>query len=101
MSQSSSIIAIATAIARVTLMDRSRRRKLISGILIGILVLFALGNWPLVKWLSSSLWLMIIWWGICTLLCLFLLMLALYDALSVVKEERGKMGLKKEEDPNE
>lgn len=101
MSQLVSVIAIATAIAQVTLTDRSRRRKLISGMLIGILTLFVLGAWPLAQLLGSSLWFMLIWWGGSTLLCLFLVMLALYDALSVVKEERTKMGLRKEEDLNE
>lgn len=97
----SSVIKISVAIARVTLRERTRRRKLISGILITILVLFVLGNWPLDKWLSNSVWFMLLWWGGCALLCLFLVMLAVYDALSVVKEERVKLGLGKEEDPEE
>lgn len=96
-----SLISISVAIARVTLMERSRRRKLISGILIAILFLFGLGNWPLEKLLANSLWVMLLWWGGCAFLCLFLVMLALYDALSVVKEERAKMGFGKEEDLEE
>lgn len=93
MSSPFSGVALALAIARVTLLERARRRKLMSGILIAILVMFSLGTWPLAKWLESSLWLMLFWWGACTALCLFLVMLAVYDALSVVREERGKLGL--------
>jgi hypothetical protein len=95
MSDSSSSIALAIAIARVTLFERVRRRKLMSGILIAILVLFGLGNWPLDRWLSSSIWLMILWWGACMALCFFLVMLGLYDALAVIREEREKLSLNK------
>lgn len=98
MSNSSTGVALAVAIARVTLLERARRRKLMSGILIAILVVFSLGTWPLAEWLGGSLWLMLIWWGACTALCLFLVMLAVYDALAVVREERAKLGLEIEED---
>ncbi|MGC6425403.1 MAG: hypothetical protein ACON5H_00215 [Akkermansiaceae bacterium] len=94
-------VALAVAIARVTLQERTRRRKLMSGILIAILAVFALGTWPLSSWLEGSLWLMLIWWGACACLCLFLVMLAVYDALSVVREEREKLGLGNEEDLEE
>ncbi|MEN8694577.1 MAG: hypothetical protein ACN4GG_01665 [Akkermansiaceae bacterium] len=101
MSSPSPGVALAVAIARVTLLERGRRRKLMSGILIVILAIFALGTWPLAKWLSGSIWLMLIWWGACTALCLFLVMLAVYDALAVVREERAKLVIEAEEDLEE
>lgn len=91
-------IALILAIARVTLFERGRRRKLMSSILIAILTLFSLGTWPLARWLENSIWLMLIWWSICSALCLFLVMLALYDVLAVVREEKAKLALEVEQD---
>ena len=100
MSQSSSLVTLAIAIARVTLMERARRRKLIAGVLALLLAVFVIGNWPLSKWLGDSPWMMLLWLIVCVFIALFLAMLALYDALSVIKEERAKLGLSKP-DPND
>lgn len=101
MNSQSSLIALSIAIAKVTLMERARRRKLISGVLVALLALFVLGNWPLSKWLGGSPWLMFLWLGGCAFLALFLALLAFYDALSVVKEERAKLELGKEDQTEE
>jgi hypothetical protein len=101
MNRQSSLVALSIAIAKVTLMERARRRKLISGVLVALLGLFVLGNWPLSKWLGGSPWLMFLWLGGCTFLALFLALLALYDALSVGKEERSKLGIGKEDETEE
>jgi hypothetical protein len=101
MNRQSSLVALSIAIAKVTLMERVRRRKLISGVLVALLAFFVLGNWPLSKWLGESPWLMFFWLVGCTFLALFLALLALYDALSVVKEERSKLELGKEDQTEE
>ncbi|MGJ8694813.1 MAG: hypothetical protein ACSHYF_00715 [Verrucomicrobiaceae bacterium] len=101
MSSQPSLVTLSLAIAQVTLRERARRRKLIAGVLMAILAVFVVGNWPLADFLGASIWLMLIWWGGCVFLCFFLALLALYDALSVVREEREKMGVGKVELPEE
>jgi|TARA_B110000305_G_scaffold20429_1_gene18800 hypothetical protein len=44
---------------------------------------------------------MFLWLGGCAFLALFLALLAFYDALSVVKEERAKLELGKEDQTEE
>ncbi|MDA7537979.1 hypothetical protein N9A89_00710 [Akkermansiaceae bacterium] len=95
MKSSSNVVTLATAIARVTLVERVRRRKLISGLLLVFITIFGIGVWPLSEWLSESFWGMLVWLLSCVFLALFLGMLALYDALSVIKEERAKLGVNK------
>ncbi len=86
--------AIATAILR----DRAQRRQFISGVLIVLLAWICLGVWPLASWLSQGLWRFSLYWGACALLCLFLLLMALFDALSVVKEEHDEVDSSKDSD---
>ncbi|MDG1975495.1 MAG: hypothetical protein P8I39_03080 [Akkermansiaceae bacterium] len=83
------------AIATVTLSDRSKRRRFITGLLVLIVAYFSLGNWPLDSWLSRGLWRMLIFWGFLGLMCLFMILMALFDALAVIGEERQKIGLTK------
>ena len=75
------------AIATVTLSDRGKRRRFITGLLMLIAAYFSLGNWPLDSWLSRGLWRM--------LMCLFMILMALFDALAVIGEEKRKLGLTK------
>jgi hypothetical protein len=42
------------AIATVTLSDRGKRRRFITGLLVLIVAYFSLGNWPLDSWLSRG-----------------------------------------------
>ena len=83
------------AIAAVTLADRAKRRRFITGLLVVIVAYFSLGNWPLNSWLSQGLWRMLIFWGFLTLMCLFMMLMAVFDALAVIGEERRKLGLTK------
>ena len=83
------------AIATVTLSDRGKRRRFITGLLVLIVAYFSLGNWPLDSWLSRGLWRMLIFWGFLGLMCLFMILMALFDALAVIGEERRKIGLTK------
>ena len=83
------------AIATVTLSDRGKRRRFITGLLVLIVAYFSLGNWPLDSWLSRGLWRMLIFWGFLGLMCLFMILMALFDALAVIGEEKQKLGLTK------
>lgn len=83
------------AIASVTLADRSKRRRFISGFLAVIIVLFAMGNWVIDEWLMRGIWRMLLFWGFLGAMCLFLVLMAVFDALAVIGEERSKLGLGK------
>ena len=83
------------AIATVTLSARGKRRRFITGLLMLIAAYFSLGNWPLDSWLSRGLWRMLIFWGFLGLMCLFMILMALFDALAVIGEEKRKLGLTK------
>ncbi len=72
------------------LRDRVTRRKMLSYGLLVILAWIALGMWGIDEWLAGSAMRFLIWWGVCMLLTLMLIMYALYDALSVIREEREK-----------
>lgn len=83
---------------RLILTDRAQRRRWISGVLLSIIVVFVLGNWPLASWISSSPWIFLAWWGGCALLCFFLIVFTLYDVLRVIQEERENFVGKGEKD---
>lgn len=50
----------------------------------------AVGLWVIPGWLGESAWRFIIWWGVCGVLAIILMVFALYDSLAVVREERDK-----------
>jgi len=83
------------AIAAVTLADRAKRRKFITGLLVFIVGYFAIGNWMIDSWLGQGLWRMLIFWGFLMVLLIFLILFAIFDALAAIGEERRKMGLTK------
>ena len=83
------------AIANVTLADRAKRRRVISGLLVFILVYFSFGNWVIDDWLMKGIWRMLLFWGFLGMMCLFLMLMALFDALAAIGEERVKLGLGK------
>lgn len=70
---------------------REMRRKVLFQLVLVLLVLVCLGAWPLANWLGDNVWLFIIWWGASMLYGLMVILLAIYDMLAVVKEEREKM----------
>lgn len=94
MARGSGWVEMSLAIAVVTLSDRKKRRKFITGLLILIIAVFCLGNWPLKSWVDDSLWRMLFWWGGCAFLCVLLVLFALFDALAAIQEEKRKIGLR-------
>jgi hypothetical protein len=77
-------------IARAILHDRAARRKIIGRMVLAALLMMAAGLWLLDEWLASSPWLFLLWWGGCAALTCLVMLSAVYDALAVIREERGK-----------
>ena len=77
-------------VARGILADRRSRRKALTGFASLMLGMFALGLWGIDGWLKESPVRFGLYWAACGLLCLFVMIFALFDALAVVKEERDR-----------
>jgi peptidoglycan biosynthesis protein MviN/MurJ (putative lipid II flippase) len=77
-------------IARAILHDRTVRRKWLSQMLMLALGLMAVGLWGLAGWLQEEVLRFALWWGACGLITLFVMLFALYDMLTVFREERGE-----------
>ena len=84
-------VMVCAGLARMILHSREMRRKLLFQLVIVLLVIVALGAWPLANWLGQSVWLFLAWWGFCMLYGLMIILLAIYDMAAVIKEEREKM----------
>lgn len=80
-----------SGIAQMILHTRQMRRKVLLQLVIVLLVLVVLGAWPLAGWLSGNMWLFLLWWGASLFYGLMVVLLAIYDMLAVLKEERGNM----------
>ena len=78
------------AVARGILTNRPSRRKAMGGVATVMLGMFALGLWGIDGWLRESPLRFGLYWAACGLLCLFVMMFALFDALAVLKEERER-----------
>ena len=81
---------VCTGIARMILHSRALRRKILFQLVMVLLLVVGLGAWPLAGWLSSNVWLFLVWWGISMVYGLMVILLAIYDMLAVVREEREK-----------
>lgn len=77
--------------AAVILRERERRRQLVTRFLFFIVAYFSFGVWVIGPWLGQGLGRMFFYWGFLVLMLLFLMLLALYDALAVIGEERRKL----------
>jgi|TARA_B110000879_G_scaffold199120_1_gene271642 hypothetical protein len=73
------------------LQTREMRRKVLFQLVLVLLVLVCLGAWPLANWLDDNVWLFLTWWVASMIYGLMVILLAIYDMLAVVKEEREKM----------
>lgn len=77
-------------IARAILHDRASRRKVIGRMLMFVLLLMGVGLWGIDGWLAGNVWLFLLWWGGVAFFTFMVMLLALYDVLAVIREERGK-----------
>ena len=77
-------------IAKSKLRDRVSRRKMLAYWLLFVLAWIVLGLWVIDGWLAEFPTRFVAWWCACLLITLILIIFALYDALSVVREERSE-----------
>ena len=77
------------AVARAILGNRALRRRALAIGLIITLSLLVLGLWVIDGWLGQSMLLFVLWWGICALVTLWVLLFALLDALISIQEVKG------------
>ncbi|MEJ6573178.1 MAG: hypothetical protein QNL01_13025 [Akkermansiaceae bacterium] len=82
---------VCAGLARMILQTREMRRKVLFQLVLVLLVLVCLGAWPLANWLDDNVWLFLTWWVASMIYGLMVILLAIYDMLAVVKEEREKM----------
>jgi len=75
-------------LSRAILRERTARRQFILYIIVALLVMFALGTWPLANWLEETPVRFIFWWAGCFFFGIFLFLLGLYDFLAVMQEMR-------------
>lgn len=75
-------------LARMILLSRKLRRKVLLQLTTVLILVVIIGAWPLAGWLASNVWLFLLWWGLSMLYGLMVILLCLYDMLSVIKEER-------------
>ncbi len=78
------------AVAKAILMDRGLRRKALAVSLIIAFGFIVLGLWVIDEWLGDAMWRFILWWGVCGLVTIWVLLFALYDALMSIQEEKQK-----------
>lgn len=86
------LVELSLLTARAILQVRPLRRKLMFYNVLVVVALVVLGTWPLAGWLEESLWLMALFWGGVMILTIFMMLLALYDMLAVVKEYKDRKG---------
>jgi hypothetical protein len=79
-------------LARAILRDRGIRRKWLARWMMVTVGWMALGLWVLDGLLADEVWRFAVWWGICGVFALGLMIFALYDALAVIREEKEKSG---------
>ena len=89
MSQTPSDWESSKSIAKSMLRDRVTRRKMLGFWVLLVLGWIVLGMWVVDGWLAHSAPRFIAWWGVCAVLTIMLIFFALYDALSVIREERA------------
>lgn len=54
-----------------------------------VMIVFSAGLWLIDGWLAENIFRYALWWGLCALLTLLLMISAVYDAVKVLREERG------------
>lgn len=79
---------VSKGLAGEILKNRAERRRLMTWLLLAVLGMMVGGLWVVDGWLGREVWRFLIWWGVCGGLTCWLLLMACYDALAVVKEER-------------
>lgn len=77
-------------VARAMLRDRETRRKIMARLLAVALGLMAGGLWVVDGWLAKNVWFFLGWWALCAFFTCAAMLMAVYDMLAVIREEREK-----------
>ncbi len=93
MSQTPSDWESSKSIAKSMLRDRGYRRKILTFWLLFVLAWIAIGQWVINDWLAGNAIRFLVWWAASAIHASILIILALNDALSVIREEREKRKL--------
>ncbi len=72
-------------LAKGILHDRSLRRKMMTQMVIFLLVIVAIGSWVVDDWLRDGVIRFVIFWGLISLYTLFIMLMAFYDMLKVMR----------------
>ncbi len=72
-------------LAKGILHDRSLRRKMMTQMVIFLLVIVAIGSWVIDDWLRDGAIKFIIFWGLVCLYLMFIMLMAFYDMLKVMR----------------
>lgn len=80
-------ISTCLMLARGILNDRLLRRKMMGQLVIFLLVTVAIGNWVIDDWLSEGVVRFSIFWGLVGMYVLFIMLMAFYDMLKVMRGE--------------
>jgi len=93
--KSTNMIQTLMVVAKGILHTKDLRRKMGMQLCILLLIVFSVGVFVIGGWLNSSVIPFVIYWGGCFLLCILLILLALYDAAAsyqeVTKEHKKEM----------
>ncbi len=74
-------------LAKGILHDRSLRRKMMTQLIIFLLVIVAIGTWVIDDWLIGEVLRFSIFWGLVGMYVLFIMLMAFYDMLKVMRGE--------------
>lgn len=80
-------ISTCLMLARGILHDRLLRRKMMGQLVTFLLVMVAIGNWVIDDWLSEGVVRFSIFWGLVGMYVLFIMLMAFYDMLKVMRGE--------------
>lgn len=83
--------SVCVSLAHMILKTRKLRRRMLLQLLVVLLLLVLIGAWPLAAWLEQNLGFFMLWWGLTGLYGLMVILLALYDMLAVIREERDRL----------
>lgn len=85
--KSNGYISTCLMLAKGILDDRSLRRKMMTQLVIFLLVLVAVGTWLVDDWLRDGVIRFVIFWGVVGIYALFIMLMAVYDILKVMRDE--------------
>ena len=75
-------------LAKGILHDRTLRRKMMTQLVIFLLVVIVIGSWVIDDWLRSETFRFVVFWGVVCLYTLFIMLMAFYDMLKVMRDKK-------------